>query len=244
MDAVRLRDVVRREFRDGQSNVSASFDHSTRRRVAFVALRELNKKITFFETLQKDAPAPLKQQAAWHVSSLPFQPPSAYLRPGAFLVSHPYMTDSFFGRSVICILEHKDDSDESGSKRSTTAGHTYGIIINRVSVNAGTGKNRTLREAFQESRLPGRLADVFGDAVIKEGGPVHASIQMIYAASAEDDSLSTLGGSVIPVVAEGDSSPALYSDRAVYFQGDVFKAMEAVENGTLDRGELKDCCRR
>jgi hypothetical protein len=149
------------------------------------------------------------------------------------------MQDSFFSKTVICILEDKDDiNDETASKRNEMPDQTYGIIVNRVSVNPDTGKNRTLREAFEEHMLPGRLADVFGDSVVREGGPVHVAIQMLYSLSSsnEDDKLSGIGGKIIPMIPEGDSSTALYSDRATYFQGDVFKAMNAVDGGAMDRG--------
>ena len=230
VDSIRLRDVIRREFRDDEENISSLFDISTRRKVAFVALRELNKKLSYFDDLQEISPKPLLHQAAWHVSQLPFQQPSAYLKAGTFLVSNPHMNDSFFSRTVICILEHNDDDD------SENAGNTYGLIVNRVSVNSDTGKNRTLREAFKENHLPTRLADVFGDSVVKEGGPVHSSIQMLYSALADNDELTSIGGSVIPTLPEGDKSPALYSDRATYFQGDIFKAMDVVDKGIIDRG--------
>jgi hypothetical protein len=90
----------------------------------------------YFEELEPSSPEPLPQQAAWIVSALPFLPPSSYLRPGSFLVSHPYMQDSFFSKTVICILEDKDDTNnESASKRNEMPDQTYGIIVNRVSVN-------------------------------------------------------------------------------------------------------------
>jgi hypothetical protein len=235
VDATRLREVVRREFRDDAvQNISISFNESTRRQVAFLALRELNKKLSSFDTMAELSPEPLPQQAAWHVSPLPFAPPSSYLRPGAFLISHPHMVDSFFSRSVICVLDHAQADDESSLKRSNFSS-TYGIIVNRVSVNAQTGKNLTLGDAFEKDRLPTKFAEVFGDAVVKDGGPVHASIQMVYSALPDEEELS-FGGLVIPMIPEGDSSPAMYSDRATYFQGDISKASDAVEKGRMDRG--------
>lgn len=238
VDPTRLRDVVRREFRENNDipTISAPFDDTTRIQVAFVALRELNKKLSHFEFLEQESGTPIPQQAARHVSPLPFTPSSSYLKPGVFLVSHPHLNDSFFSKSVVCILDHKDESTESGSKRSEDAGSTYGVIVNRFSMNPETGKNRTIREAFLKSRLPARLADIFGDAVVKDGGPVHVSIQMLYAAAADNEELSSIGGAVIPMVPEGDSSTALFSDQATYFQGDLFQAMTAVENGKIDRG--------
>jgi putative AlgH/UPF0301 family transcriptional regulator len=256
VDATRLREVVRREFRDGPLSQSIKFDPAARKEVVFTALRELNKKLSYYEDLQITSPEPLPQQAASNVSVLPFSPPSSYLRPGTFLVSHPHMNDSFFTKSVICILEHKSDDfsdDESVAKRKDDDDDddddddmpvqaTYGLILNRVSVNAETGKNRPLREAFEKEMLPARLADVFGDSMVREGGPVHVAIQMLYSLSAatqEDDNLSAVGGTLIPVIPDAeDSSTALYSDRATYFQGDIIKAMAAVDKGDLDRGRL------
>jgi hypothetical protein len=263
VDPNNLREVIRREFRDKTSSQSIHFGKATRRQVAFTALREVNKKLFYFDQLQESSPEPVPQQAAWHVSPLPFSPSSSYLRPGAFLVSHPHMNDSFFTKTVICILEHKEDcdsdddsddddsdDDESAAKQSEfSGGQTYGLVVNQVSVNNDTGKNRTLKEAFEQHMLPGRLADVFGDSVVREGGPVHVAVQMLHSLPAttdddddadddeEGDEDSSIGGRLIPTIPEGDStSMALYSDRATYFQGDIFKAMNAVEDSTMDRG--------
>jgi hypothetical protein len=92
-----LKTVIRREFRNGETSISRYFDDITRRQVAFTVLRELNKKMSIYDSTTKLAPESLPQQAAWHVSPLPFSP-SKYLRPGAFLLSNPQMTDSFFTR--------------------------------------------------------------------------------------------------------------------------------------------------
>ena len=224
VDTSTIQSVIRREFRDDISSVSKSFDHLTRRQVAFTALRELNRKISFFEKAKYNSPEYLPQQAAWHVSPLPFSPPAAYLKPGAFLVSHPKMTDSFFSKSVICLLDRKYNN-----------GQTYGVIINRTSVNTETGKNRTLKEAFDDNMLPTKLAEAFGDLEVKRGGPVHVALQMLYSLPGSEE--NSIGGSIIPMIPDDeDSSTAIFSDRATYFQGDVFKAITAVEKGTLDRG--------
>lgn len=224
VDTSIIQSVIRREFRDDISSVSKSFDHLTRRQVAFTALRELNRKISFFEKAKYNSPEYLPQQAAWHVSPLPFSPPAAYLKPGAFLVSHPKMTDSFFSKSVICLLDRKYNN-----------GQTYGVIINRTSVNTETGRNRTLKEAFDDNMLPTKLAEAFGDLEVKRGGPVHVALQMLYSLPGSEE--NSIGGSIIPMIPDDDhSSTAIFSDRATYFQGDVFKAITAVEKGTLDRG--------
>ena len=219
------------------------FDEATRRQVAFTTIRELNKKLSYFDELQSHAPRPLPDQAASHVSSLPFSPPKSYLRPGTFLLSHPTMNDSYFGRSVICILEHNDETmlDSSASKRNQTPGQTYGIIVNRVSYNSDTGKNRSLTEAFEQHMLPGKIAEIFGDSVVREGGPVHVAIQMLYGVPGFNDTskvMSDIGGSLIPTIPEAGSSPSLYSDEAIYAFGDIFKAVEAVDAGKLDPGTI------
>ena len=38
---------------------------------------------------------------------------------------------------------------------------------------------------------------------------------------------------------DANTSTALYSDRATYFQGDLLKAIDAVERGKIDRGTLR-----
>jgi hypothetical protein len=54
VDTTRLREIERREFRNGPA--SEHFDNATRKQVAFTALRELNKKLSYSDQLQEDAP--------------------------------------------------------------------------------------------------------------------------------------------------------------------------------------------
>ena len=318
-DTTRLRTIIQREFRKkaGGNNQnedtaaaasSVAFDDATRRKVAFTALRELNKKLAFYAQLQAKNPPQnrIPEQAAWNVASLPLHPPSSYLQPGVFLVSHPYMQHSYFGRTVICVLEHKklsslvkksrnrhsgmtnnndrfeygtmednsvdcseeeeeeehhaeaneQDNDQhhrivkkrSGRRQAThqqPPGQTYGVIINRVSIEHGTGRNRTLTEVFREHMLPEKIAKVFGESSIREGGPVHVALQMIHslACPADQEELAaSVGGRIIPMITNGIESPALYSDRATYFQGNMFKMMPAVDDGIIDRGTLYLVC--
>jgi len=258
-DTSRLKSIIQREFRASSNSASKHFDDATRQKVAFTALRELHKKLSYFDWLKQNSPDPIAQQVAKRVSPLPLHPPASYLRPGVFLVSHPYMHDSYFSKCVICILEHKglkdnnnrseDDEDSENdetkdtrrknSRRSSTPpGQTYGVIVNRVSLRNDNGENRTLKEVFREHMLPERLAEVFGESVVREGGPVHVALQMIHTLS-PDDMNEDVGGTVIPFVSNGeeDESPALYSDRATYFQGNMFKTMSRVEKGTMDRDD-------
>lgn len=260
VDTNRLREVVRREFRNTPESISLhfNFDSFTREQVAWTALRELNKKLSYFDDLLQSSPTPLlPQQAASNVSPLPFSPPSSYLRPGSFLVSHPHMMDCFFGKTVICILDHKTVSNETNNAdpsiendedssdddiKSIPGQATYGLIINRISVNPETQENKTLKEVFEEEMLPSKLADVFGsDSIVREGGPVPEPIQIVYSVAAdntdEDSLAAAVGGKLIPGIPDSDdSSTSIYSDRATYFKGNLMKAMVAVDKGSLDRG--------
>lgn len=250
VDPTILWNVIRREFRNDVDTVSHSrhFSVDSRRHVAFMALRELNKKLSYFDYLQASSPLPLPQQKAWNVSAIPFQPSTGYLRPGSFLLAHPSMIDSYFDKSVICILEHDDGSDDKPSEKranSLPGQYTYGLIINRPSTNSDTGKQRTLKEALEENMLPGKLSDIFGDCSVREGGPVHISLQMVHSipGTTEQDSGDTsdnpVGGKLVPTIpANKDTSSALYSDRTTYFQGEIFKAMAEVEEGRLDREDV------
>ena len=97
--------------------------------------------------------------------------------------------------------------------------------------------------------LPARMSSIFGDSTVREGGPVHTSLQMIHSLSSSSSSsslsgqedvdiASSIGGIIIPTITDDDNeeSPALYSDRATYYKGKLFKAMTAIEDGVLDRG--------
>ena len=176
------------------------------------------------------------------------------------------MHDSYFSKSVICILEHKglgssrsrtsgsdddnEESDQTPTHRRSTAppGQTYGVIINRVSLKNDTGEHRTLKEVFREHLLPDRMADVFGDSVVREGGPVHVALQMIHSVPASTTDEDDVGGTVIPFATKNhdddnsandpEESPALYSDKATYFQGNMFKTMSKVEKGKMDRDDV------
>lgn len=88
--------------------------------------------------------------------------------------------------------------------------------------------------------LPERMADVFGDSVVREGGPVHVALQVIHLLSnpsEQEELASAIGGTIIPSIGDGDDSPALYSNKATYFQGNMFKIMSQIENGKMDRDD-------
>lgn len=93
-DSNRLYEVIRREFRDQ----ACMFTEQTRLDVAFRALRELNKKISFATSRARIDVHP--HQAASGVFPLPLDSPESYLRPGSYLVAHPSMV-GYFRRTVI-----------------------------------------------------------------------------------------------------------------------------------------------
>jgi putative AlgH/UPF0301 family transcriptional regulator len=232
-----LGDMIRREFKcpaeqnqhDNDSTVaSSSFPLETRREVAFMALRELNKKIAWADRLLKKAPTAHPDQAARWVAPLPLDP-SAYLQKGCYLIANPHMT-GYFRRTVICILDNQEGSLSSYG--------TYGLIVNRVCVSPQSGRNLTLEEIVRP--LPTALVGAFGGFLVKEGGPVHMSIQMMYAASTDgSESSSSIGGTLLPMIpANDEDSTAFHSDRATYYKGDIMKAAEAINGGQLDREEV------
>lgn len=233
VDTSRLQQVIRREFRDQNS----SFDLATRRNVAFRSLRELNKKLSFASKLDTTRPRH-PQQRARHVAPLPLHPPQSYLRPGAYLLAHPNMK-GYFRRSVICILDHREeDMQESENSNSGSRSYgTYGLIVNRVSVSPESGKTLTLEEILRP--LPADLTKAFGGSPIKEGGPVHMALQMLYQGTSLQEEESKIGGCVLTTIpANEEESLALDSDKAVYYRGDILNAANAVSSEKLDREDI------
>lgn len=96
-----LQKVIKREFRDDNTSLSRYFNDITRRQVAFTTLRELNRKLSFFDAAQKSAAEASPHQAASQVSALPLSSLSSCLQPGCFLLSNPQMNDSFFSRRQV-----------------------------------------------------------------------------------------------------------------------------------------------
>jgi len=241
VDCSRLQETIRSEFRRERKRLDAQ----SRREVAFRALRELNRKLAFAKScLKTDKTTPLHpQQCAKHVKALPLQPPSSYLRPGAYLLAHPLMT-GYFRRSVICILDHvqldDDNDDDEEPVRSKSYG-TYGLIVNRTSTLGGNNRiPLTLPDILKPLSLPNDLLTAFGTTPVKEGGPVHFSLQMLHAAAAdqrvETDEHSSIGGTLLPTIpADETESTATDTDKAVYYRGSIPAAAKALEAGTLDR---------
>jgi hypothetical protein len=167
--SLKLTEVIRREFKQQADSHSARFDDRTRKEIAFLSLRELNKKLAWADSLVKNAPEQHPRQAARHVSPLPLDQPSSYLQRGAYLVAHPHLT-GYFHRTVICIVDHTEEGDYTASGQTQSYG-TYGLIINRVSISPSSGKNLKLSEVLRP--LPSELKDALGGSFA--GGLQHMS---------------------------------------------------------------------
>jgi hypothetical protein len=175
VDTTRLRGIIQREFR----LVDCSFDYETRKEVGFVALRQLNTKLSWLETLdlpeQETQTLRNQRQAARHVHPLPLDPAS-YLKPGTFLIASPHL-DGYFRQSVVCIIDHTERNVlPSDNEEKVSHGGTYGLVVNKPGLNPSTGRDQTLRDVFRQ--LPKKVADSFGECSIRHGGPVHLSLQV------------------------------------------------------------------
>ena len=172
-DTTKLSHAIRREFRLNDS----PFDLDTRKEVAFLALRILNMKLAWLESLNlSDSELEAqkvrnRRQAARHVHPLPLDP-EIYLQRGTFLIAHPHLA-GYFRQSVVCLIDHTERDDLLDEKKS---GGTYGIVINKPGVNPSTGRDQTLRDVFRT--FPKKIMDSFGDYSIRHGGPVHLSLQV------------------------------------------------------------------
>ena len=244
VDLTLLRSIIRREFRNSSESKSAPHTPVVRQKVAFMTLTALNQKLAWYEALQADAPSVRHGQAAAFVSTLPMNPPSSYLRPGAYLIAHPHLS-GYFRRTVVCLLDHKQEQETVPGSYGT-----YGLIVNRTRLSPQTQKSLTLEEVLRP--LPEELASSFGGCDVKEGGPVHMSLQMLHSLTADQEELQ-IGGSPIAMMPSHDettassssnasamlsSSPSLLSDRAVYYKGDIVTAAHAVQSGSLDRQDV------
>ena len=147
----RLRDIIKREFRESSISISKQMtsagvvEEKHRRDAAFLAIKELQKKLLWAEsslnidlsegiatasdadTGTSDASANAKDTCngknsniliAKDVKRLPLQPASSYLKTGTYLVAHPLLTGCF-SKSVICLLEHTVSEDHSDDNTCT-----------------------------------------------------------------------------------------------------------------------------
>jgi putative AlgH/UPF0301 family transcriptional regulator len=258
-DPYRIRNIIRREFRrrdddDNNSNDEKTAELAVKKQVAFLGLRKLNEKLAWAQHLEQTAGAPIVQHdehqaAARFVSPLPLRPPECYLRPGSFLIAHPNL-NGYFRRTVICILDHREENEGFKVKMKDVDDDvldpalarrmvgTYGLVVNRICVSAHSGKHLSLQETIRP--LPEQLSKAFGGSLVRDGGPVQVSLQMLHCLSPDLQEEVQIGGHILPMIPSSNDeivveSTALGSDRAVFFQGDILTAAAAVTSGQLDR---------
>ena len=238
---------------DDDTNYYASrpFSDSVRRQAAFMTLRLLNEKLGWYEDLvqipstsssskssnkqSQNHHAPIQpppslfhmhpNQAALHVSPLLPKGPhvlrqSADLQAGVYLLAHPKMT-GYFRRTVICLLDHQPAQDAQMPHRGT-----YGLVVNRQFSNP-QHQPITLKETF--TQLPAEFLNALGHMTVRDGGPVHASLQMLHSLSASQEESLSLGGHVLAHVA-----PEYSSDLPVCFAGNIRHAAAGVQAGQID----------
>lgn len=153
-----------------------------------------------------------------------------------------------------------DDTDEtnsedlkisrsSSSSRSTTTKEygTYGLVINRLGTTSMSMMIMTTTgEKLQLHPRPLTLPDVVtplpevlaqppvGQLPLREGGPVHFAVQMLHAATPDQQTAWKLCGTVLPTLTVHDQqSTAVDTDHAVYYRGNLFQAARAMQDGTL-----------
>jgi hypothetical protein len=173
------------------SSISRQFPYRSRQ-ASFLALQELKKKLYYAlsqglnvncndGSIQGRTPTPVKS-----VSHLPCYPPSSYLKPGTFLLTHP-LIHGFFSQTVVIILDHTDDlpsSTPSCSSAMAVRGGAYGLIINkpamirkRLNTSAAAAtwvETATVSDIFR-NKLSVNFNDAFYDSAVCIGGPVHSS---------------------------------------------------------------------
>lgn len=261
----RLRHVIQSEFRSYENNESLSqyFDEKVRVKAAFLAMKELQKKLAWAESMGMQLNADGSYSRAEdqqvqlltlkNVIRLPTEDPSVYLQPGVFLIAHPLLTGCF-QRSIICLLQHtegkshKDDLDQDSEYKDEegddTIGGTYGLVINspiRTGVPNHTSeqkRDRTLREIIRNDCLPEGIKTAFGSNPVRNGGPVNMSVQMMRKTTSEQEQKLGLGGSLLQSgsshIQEMETSAALNDDCAFYHGGDIIKAAQSVIDNEIE----------
>ena len=257
VDPYRLRRLLQREYRGKEDAVSAPLDPKWRQELAFLTLRKLNAKLSFVEDLwhrgsstsskgQPPEQATTEQQSP--LQSPPLPPPwnepviplpassssSSYLQPGTFLIAHPSLS-GYFRRSVICIVHHYDDNDSA----SLASRGTYGLMVNRVCVVSSSDQQDHPILTFGQALdpLPDDIAQAFGQAVVRDGGPVHSSLQMLHKSSTDDEDVYKIGGQVLEphpdLDTENNKSSSTTTTIVIKYRGDVKHAAAAVISDKL-----------
>ncbi|KAL7536505.1 hypothetical protein ACHAWF_005481 [Thalassiosira exigua] len=103
----------------------------------------------------------------------------------------------------------------------------------------------SLLQAINPENIAETVQMAFGDAPVREGGPVHLSLQMFHRKNVEgsdkntqgvekeDGHTSEIGGKLL-----GDHDKPRDSEDAIYFGGDIMKASYAVLDGSSDRDDF------
>jgi putative AlgH/UPF0301 family transcriptional regulator len=231
-----LRSLLRREFQAPADEAAAA----TRQAVCFLVMRKLNEKLSWAHALRDKLPSsPLSVvapsckhaaiQPAPQVHVLPAHPAADYLRPGAFLLAHPLLT-GYFRRTVLCILDHREESTDLAAQQ---ARGTYGLIVNRLAV---TDEEKVMRLEDALYPMPEDLAEHLGDVVVRDGGPVHASLQMLHVATA---GAAHVGGTLLETITDTKDDDPTVADTTlqpppIKYQGDLTQTAAAVAAGHLD----------
>lgn len=261
----RLTCVIQSEFRSCENDESLSqyFDEKVRVKAAFMAIKELQKKLAWPESmgmqLNTDGSCSHAEDqqvqllTLKNVIQLPTDDPSVYLQPGVFLIAHPLLTGCF-QRSVICLLQHTEgksheddidqDSEYKDEEGDDTIGGTYGLVINspiRTGVPNHTSeqkRDRTLREIIRNDCLPEGIKTAFGNNPVRNGGPVNMSVQMMRKTTSEEEQKLGLGGSLLQSGSshfqEMETSAALNDEYAIYHGGDIIKAAQSVIDNEIE----------
>ena len=177
--------LIRREFR----RPVEAHTHTVQTRIncAFQAMYQLNQKLSWAEKLSADTARGTTNEKVRPAEGVKRINAKNAFQAGAYLVAHPLQT-GYFSKTVVVILDHSEE------------GGTYGLIINR-------SKEKTFQEILEVDEMPEKLVESFGDNQMRDGGPVHVSIQMMYSCSPNEEAQYALGGSVLPFVAgDYDSS--------------------------------------
>jgi hypothetical protein len=141
-------------------------------------------------------------------------------------------------RDLAEILLKSSDATE----KSTTENVSQKSEIAAKSAGSSARRPISLLQAVRNDDLPDTVQRAFGDAPIREGGPVNLSIQMIHRAAVQNDleastTQGKIGGTVIPSHF-GDENTALKEMETTYFGGDVVKASYAVLEGVRDADDF------
>lgn len=222
-DAMDITDLIRREFRIPENehayNIQARID------CGFHVLSELGNKLAWYESMRAEA------ERSDHNNAVDVKKIRNGFKPGAYFVAHPLQT-GYFEKTVIVILDHSDE------------GGTYGLVVNR-------SKQKSLQEVLQVDHFPQKLVESFGQNIVRDGGPVHVSIQMMYSCTADEEAQFALEGNVLPFVQDDNYAsettqlssseglhihgkntkpitPALQTDEAIFFRGNVSRASELI----------------